>query len=203
MDYDQSLQFSEFCIDWLIIKTYHNIDCYQQLNALESCMLPKQKAYYYVISEEYVSTKEYLDLTMKAFHIMQNSYFLNILCGVYFLCGEYSKIHQCEDKLVSYTLEEGNTFQLAEFYALNGTAYACLNQEEMMMHYYNRSLHFLQNTKWEQDMTYHIYYNIGSTYISSGKYALALSYLEKAKKEENITEFLLAHKFGEIGRAHV
>ena len=51
MDYDQSLQFSEFCIDWLIIKTYHNIDCYQQLNALESCMLPKQKAYYYVISE--------------------------------------------------------------------------------------------------------------------------------------------------------
>ena len=87
MDYDQSLQFSEFCIDWLIIKTYHNIDCYQQLNALESCMLPKQKAYYYVISEEYVSTKEYLDLTMKAFISMQNSFFLNFLCGVYFLCG--------------------------------------------------------------------------------------------------------------------
>ena len=49
-----------------------------------------------------------------------------------------------------------------------------------MMDCFERSIHLLQNTAWQQELA-DLYYNIGATYISLEKYAAAWEYLEKAE----------------------
>lgn len=98
-----------------------------------------------------------------------------------------------EQRIVAAAIEEGNTFQLADFCFLNGNAYACLNMEEMMMLYYERGIRLLQNTGWQNRLSM-LYYNIGATYISLKKYDLALTYLKKAEDHGESSIDLLQKK---------
>ena len=59
-----------------------------------------------------------------------------------------------------------------------------------MMSYFEKAAHLLKNTIWTDELNT-IYYNIGSTMISFGKYDEAKHYLELVSGEEN---FLLLHK---------
>lgn len=85
-----------------------------------------------------------------------------------------------ESRVTALALEEGNTFVLAAYYQCNGSAYACLNQEDMMLSCYQRALHLLRNTAWT-DQRREIYYNIGATLVSLRKYGEALRYLAMAE----------------------
>ena len=98
---------------------------------------------------------------------------------------------------------------LADYYATNGTAYACVDMEEMMLVNYMRAIHLLQNTEWVEMIT-DIYYNIGATYITLKKYDQALEYLLKPDKVQEVTCFLSNHKIaiayirnGEVDKATI
>lgn len=93
--------------------------------------------------------------------------------------GDYAAVHNMENHLVAVALEEGNLYNIAMYYFLNGSAYACLDQEEMMLSCYQKTIRLLQNTAWK-DKTADLYYNIGATCVSLGNYPLALEYLDKA-----------------------
>ena len=82
-------------------------------------------------------------------------------------------------------LQEGNLFSLADYYMVKGTAYGCLDMDEMMMDYYGRVISLLENTGWRERLV-DIYYNIGATLISLKNYNVALTYLGKAEVEFGI-----------------
>lgn len=98
-----------------------------------------------------------------------------------------------ESKMVAAAVAEGNTWQLANYFYINGTAYACLNLEIMMMDCFKRSIHLLQNTAWQKELA-DLYYNIGATYISLEKYQEAWEYLQKAEHVGGKTSVDLLHK---------
>ena len=93
-------------------------------------------------------------------------------------------------------IKEGNTCQLAHYYELSASSYACLNQEEMMVDGYERVIHLLQYTKWneqENNKMDLIYYNLGSTYISLKQYEKCLFYFEKISEKIQLS-FSVLHK---------
>lgn len=169
------LKTSEFAIDWLLIQGYEEELKQDALLPFVANMTPSQYSYYQFMQTDFSQTDRIAEQE-KAAKILSNSFAWGMLCVSYFHLGDYIKIHQMENMLVTLAVEEGNTYQLANYYFLNGTAYACLNMEEMMMINYKRTIHFLQNTMWESELT-DIYYNIGATYISLKKYEKALEYL--------------------------
>ena len=81
---------------------------------------------------------------------------------------------------------------MANYFFLNATAYACLNQEAMMLTYYQRCIRLLQNTGWQQFLG-DTYYNMGATYISLKQYDLSLEYLARAEKIQGVS-LALSHK---------
>ena len=114
------------------------------------------------------------------------------LAFLYLLRGDYAAIHRMESRLVAAAVDEGNLFQLANYFFLNATAYACLNQEAMMLTYYQRCIRLLQNTGWQQFLG-DTYYNMGATYISLKQYDLSLEYLARAEKIQGVS-LALSHK---------
>lgn len=177
--YDRQLSSSKLAIDWLIIRKIKNQDVQKSLSALKHNMTLKQQAYYRICDMESENTAEKVAAQENAANVLNNSFAYNCLCMTYLMTGQYAKIHQLESRIVSMAIEEGNTRQLAEYFLLNGTAYGCVNMEELMMANYKKTILLLQNTNWKDDLS-GIYYNIGATYISSEKYDLALEYLMKA-----------------------
>jgi tetratricopeptide (TPR) repeat protein len=135
-----------------------------------------------------------IQLYMRAFHILNNSFSLINLMQAYYLKGEYDKVHEYSDKCISLALEEGNTCNLAECYIIIGDVYACMNIIDLMMPFYNRAIHLLQNTGWKERLET-VYYNIGATLIADKKYELAMQYLDKVNWKY---DFLLSHKIALI-----
>ncbi len=178
---DEKLRCSEYAVDWLLVRAFEQEDVISFLEELEEHMEPKQHAYYQLLRSLSVEdVAEKVLLCKEACDVLHHSYAMNFLCDAYLLAGNYSAIHAMEQRIVAAAVGEGNTFQLADFFFLNGSAYACLNMEEMMMLYYERGIRLLQNTGWQNRLAM-LYYNIGATYISLKKYDLALQYLKMAE----------------------
>lgn len=193
---DSELTFSPIAIDWLLIQFIEsNMERTTEPSAqLKECihlMNDQQKAYYFMFlplekGREDKILKEY----HQAFNTLYTSYSLiNLMLG-YWLNGQYDKVHEYSDKCIALALEEGNTHNLAQCYGLIGDVYACLNVEDLMLPYYKRTIHLLQNTYWN-DQLGGIYYNIGATYLSNKKYDLALEYFDMVDWTDS---FLLNHK---------
>jgi len=91
---------------------------------------------------------------------------------------------------VTAALEEGNVYALADYYFMNGSAYACVDMDEMMTVYYERTRRLLQNTGWWKEYEQGLYYNMGATYLAVGRYEEALDCLNRVRSED----FLLCHK---------
>lgn len=70
---------------------------------------------------------------------------------------------------------------------MKGSAYACLNMDIMMMSCYEKSVNFLRNTGWIEELSA-FYYNIGATYISLKKYNEAIYYLKQT--EETVLKYM-------------
>ncbi|MDF2538247.1 MAG: Tetratricopeptide repeat [Herbinix sp.] len=189
---DKELSYSPLALDWLIIQAYEeNKEAYELLSKCQDNMSDQQRAYYYMLLPiEKGSVNGSLNLYIQAYYILNNSYSLFNLMLAYFMKGKYDKVQEYTDKCISHAIEEGNTFQLASCYEMVGSVYACLNVVDLMMPFYNRAIHLLQNTYWNKQMD-GIYYNIGATYVSVKKYDLAMHYLNMVTWEDN---FLLSHK---------
>ena len=191
---EQLLSFSEHAVDWLIIKGAQGEDTGSCLMQLKMNMTPVQKAYYSELGlEEYIDADARVAAYEKAADILKNSFAMVGLCKAYLLDGNYTAVHEMGNRVMAAAINEGNTYQLAEFFFLSGTAYACLDMEEMMMVNYDRGIHLLQNTGWKSELS-DIYYNIGATYISFRKYGQALDYLFMAYDAQDQKSFWTAHK---------
>lgn len=191
---DALLSYSKLAIDWLIIKGQREESIKDSLSLLRSNMTLKQKAYYQLLLVEMDTVDEIMIPEFEeAAQIINNSFAMVQLCIAYYLTGNYTNVHEIENKVIAMALEEGNTYQMAQYYFMNGSSYACINMEEMMMNNYIRGIHLLQNTAWNKELP-GIYYNIGATYISLKKYDLALEYLQKAESGEEIKDFLTLQK---------
>ena len=185
------LEYSEFAIDWIIIQGFEKDNTYEQLCEYEDYMSDRQKGYYYILALRYLmdmpsdnkkkslkKKEEIVGYGEKAYKYLNSSFSLNELMTAYYWANDYSKIHQMESEAVSIAVREGNVYQLANYYMLDGTAYACIDMSDMMMKCYRRAMNILRNTNWKE-LLETIYYNIGATLITEKKYDEALIYLDK------------------------
>lgn len=190
-----ALEYSELAIDWIIIQGLEKDNTYELLWEYEDYMSDRQKGYYYILALRYLMNRpsdsrkeslkkreEIVEYGEKAYKYLKSSFSLNELMTAYYWVNDYLKIHQMESEAVSIAVREGNVYQLANYYMLNGTAYACIDMNDMMMKCYKRAMNILRNTNWQESLK-DIYYNIGATLISEKKYDEALLYLDRCDND--------------------
>lgn len=185
---EQVLTYSRYAIDWLLIEGFEKGIADPLLEKLEEHMGKTQRAYYQIlafIQMDNNDVDEQVRLCKEAYEVLHDSFAMSSLCEAYFAQGNYTAIHALEQRFVATAVEEGNTARLAWCFFMNGTAYACLNMEEMMRVYYERSLRLLQNTGW-REFKQTLYYNIGATLVALKKYDDALYYLDKAEDPDDV-----------------
>ena len=191
---DQELSYSPLAIEWLLVKGFEEEKVSDLLETLWEAMDPRQQAYgNLVLWSQNPRAEEGIARCRAACQVLDSAFAMCCLCMAYLEQGDYAAIHRMENKVVAAAVEEGNTWQLADYCYLNGTAYACLDLEEMMMTYYERSIRLLQNTAWNRELA-DLYYNIGATCISLKKYEEAWEYLEKAKQVSGEDGASVLHK---------
>lgn len=160
---------------------------------LEDCMDEKQYAYYSLVCSRLTKDPaEKMKWYQKVQHGLQNTLGMCCLIAGYYEQAEYDVIHRMENRFVTAALEEGNVYALADYYFMNGSAYACVNMDEMMTVYYERTRRMLQNTGWWKEYEQGLYYNMGATYLAVGRYEEALACLNRVRSED----FLHCHKKG-------
>lgn len=161
------------------------------LAQLEDCMDEKQYAYYSLVCSRLTKDPaEKMEWYQKVQHGLQNTLGMCCLIAGYYEQAEYDAIHRMENRFVTAALEEGNVYALADYYFMNGSAYACVDMDEMMTVYYERTRRILQNTGWWKEYEQGLYYNMGATYLAVGRYEEALDCLNRVRSED----FLLCHK---------
>lgn len=161
------------------------------LAQLEDCMDEKQYAYYSLVCSRLTKDPaEKMEWYQKVQHGLQNTLGMSCLISGYYEQAEYDAIHRMENRFVTAALEEGNVYALADYYFMNGSAYACVDMDEMMTVYYERTRRLLQNTGWWKEYEQGLYYNMGATYLAVGRYEEALDCLNRVRSED----FLLCHK---------
>lgn len=207
-----TLRYSGLVIDWLLIQGMETMryggtqggdlvkaakrqETMELLKALEDHMDRKQRAYYLILRfREQPQAQAAQEWCLQAVEVLNNCFAYMTLAEFYYLRGDYSAICRLENRFTAIALEEGNTYYLADYYFMKGSAYACLNMESLMMENYQKSIHFLQNTGWGEELSA-FYYNIGATYLSLKKYNEAIAYLEKSQDS--------ALKYHKLALAHI
>ncbi len=187
------LSYSPLALDWMLIQSFEGEgSAVKILSELEDVMTERQLARYYLLQPlDKGNLKQVLILYKKAHGILNNSFSLLKLMAGHWEMGEYDKVNEYAEQCISLALEEGNTWSMAICYELQGCVYAGLNIEALMETYYIRSIHLLQNTLWKEHLSI-TYYNMGATYLCSGKYDLAEEYLNKVAGMDD--DFLLNQK---------
>lgn len=190
---EEVLRHSPLAICWLLVQGCHGEAVLPLLEKLERAMTSRQLALYRLLRcRAQPQAPEALTWCREACQSLDCSAAMMELAFLYLLRGDYAAIHRMESRLVAAAVDEGNLFQLANYFFLNATAYACLNQEAMMLTYYQRCIRLLQNTGWQQFLG-DTYYNMGATYISLKQYDLSLEYLARAEKIQGVS-LALSHK---------
>lgn len=190
--YQEQLSYSVLAIDWYLIKAFEKKQDIQLLYPLQEAMNQRQKSYFQILAFMQEKSKDLKELE-EACKNLGNSYGYFVLCAAYMEQSDYGAIHRIENQVITLAIEEGNTYQLASYFLFKGSAYACFNQHDMMMVYYERSIKLLQNTGWTE-LLQEIYYNMGATYINLKEYELSKKYLDLVIKRDNEEDFSLLHK---------
>lgn len=184
-----SFRYSRYAVDWMLVQGFEGESVCGLLEQVQEGMTRRQQGYFYILTAiqsggtaRSAENRQALTLYQQASDCLQNSFAMSWLCAGYYALGDYSAIHKLEQRIVTAALEEGNTYRMAEYYMLKGSAYASLNLEELMMPCYRRSICLLQNTGWTELLS-DLYYNIGATYISLKRYEEALAYLDKVEEK--------------------
>ena len=128
---------------------------------LEDCMDEKQYAYYSLVCSRLTKDPaEKMEWYQKVQHGLQNTLGMCCLIAGYYEQAEYDAIHRMENRFVTAALEEGNVYALADYYFMNGSAYACVDMDEMT-HSWNLSLGFYQSLPdcyWKHNLTFRPFY---------------------------------------------
>ena len=192
--WNEQLRFSELVVDWLMIRIDQDENEWDLLEELVPVMTLKQQALFTIMkySKEKLSDSEIAHYIQMC-ELLDESFALNLLSLKHLHRGEYAAIHRLEGKIVAKALCEGNLYQLADYYIINGSAYACINQLEMMMDYYKRAIGLLEHTEWKENLT-SVYYNMGASYVSVGEYEKGIDYLRVAQETYHMEDFMLQHK---------
>lgn len=188
-----SLNYSPLALDWLLVQGDKGDETVLPfLSELEDVMTERQRAIYYMLQPlDNENSEQVIALYKKAHGILNNSFSLLNLMSAHFILGQYDKVNEYADQCISLALEEGNTWSIYMCFLTQGNVYACLNIDSMMLQFYRRCINLLQNTMWKEYL-WDVYYNIGATYLHSGKYELAMEYLNKVPEDWDV--FLLNHK---------
>lgn len=195
----EMLAYSGLTLDWQVIRELQKWFAGERdqldltsLAMMAECMDHRQLACLRILQAHEEQEKDRaVELARQACSLWENSLTMLTLCYCYLYQSNYTAIHQMEQRMTAVALEEGNTYQLADYYYVKGSAYACLGMEELMMTYYLRCIHMLRDTMWEKELD-GVYYNIGATCLEYGKYEEALHWLRKTA--ENGEDFMTLHK---------
>lgn len=176
--------------DYYIVLSLNGENCLMHLLQMSACLTPLQRAYMTLIQWKYGKKADLPSLKM-ASDIIGSSHALNVYATACYKSSQFAELLHLENRLTALALGEGNVFCLAEYNMLKGSAYSCLFLEDMMMLYFRRAIHLLQNTGWKNELAT-VYYNIGATMLQLKKYDEADAYLQLAKDMPD--PFLLLHK---------
>lgn len=161
------------------------------LGQLTETMDEAQYAYFcWILARRENDTTKKLSLCRRVYEGLDNTFGMLSLIDGYYAHEDYNEIHRLENRLTSMALDEGNVYALASYYFMKATAYSCVDMDEMMAVYYERTRLLLQNTGWWERFAPMLYYNMGATYVATGKYDRALDCLNRVPGED----FLLCHK---------
>ena len=175
------LMYSKLAIEFRLIEAMEEEGDYQDLEPFFEIMNDRQQGIYCLLQGLESPLEERIPLLEKAYDKLKESFVLIRIMECYLELGEYGKIQHMETKCINQALEEGCVYSLISCYFFIGTAYACLNLEEMMISYYNRSIQLAKNTIWEHIITF-IYYNMGAVFLCLKQYEEGIGYLKKAKQ---------------------
>lgn len=187
----ERLLYSPLRISYLLLKGFTgDEEAYKLLAELSFGMDRQQEALYYLLAGKCAENSgKRLEQYQKADDLLRHSYTMLMLAYAYLENSDYTGVHNLESRLVTAALEEGNTYTIAEYYLVNGTAYGSLDLDERMVEYYGRAIRMFENTGWKHALD-DAYYNMGSVYLSQKKYAQAREYLDQVQTER----FMLLHK---------
>lgn len=189
INYEDKLKFSPLALDFYIVQAMENHqEIISLLDEFIECMNDVQLTRYYIIPRN-DDIKKKLERCKKAYQLNNRSFLLSSIMWLYIESGDYTKVNDLSNKCIQLALEEGNTKVIASCYLCQGTVYACLNIDDLMMNYYKRAIRLLQNTGWKNECS-EIYYNIGAVYLSLNKYDDAMEYLNRVSYDD----FLVNHK---------
>ena len=172
---ERAVACSAFAADWLILRGYRGENILAELRAMEGCLTDAQRRRVTVLGWRLGGDVDPRQLRSACLEL-GDSLALNDWAGACFQAADYGTILHLEDRVTAQALEEGNTFQLAEYYIIKGSAYSCLFLEDMMMPCYRRAINLLQNTDWRDRLDV-LYYNIGATMLNFGRFDEADRYL--------------------------
>ncbi len=206
----ETLRYSPLAADWLVICALAD-ENNEALSILGQCQdyLNRRQKGWYLLALSYAGGADSVESARESTLLLQNSFARTLLLYAYYAAGEYRQILLESEQTASQALQEGNLWALAECYNMRGTVYACFNMEDMMLTEYKRAARLLSETRW-QDTLQMIFYNIGATYLCTGRFDEAEIYLGKAagadaetgqapspqseEKSVSISRFFLLHK---------
>lgn len=174
----EGLAYADCSADWLILKGWRGEDTLEGLMAMEDCLDEERRNWLELLRWRFGRGSDMARLR-SACLALGNSLALNAWVFACYRASDYAAVLRMEDRLTAQALEEGNTFQLAEYFILKGSAYSCLFLEDMMMLYYHRAINLLQNTGWQESLD-DLYYNIGATQLNFGRFDEAERWLDRA-----------------------
>ena len=169
---------SECAPDWLILLGWWGENTVGALESMWDCLEDDQRCQLELLRWTHDEGTDLKKLEAAA-RTVGTSHALNVYAYACYFSADYASVLRLEDKLAAQALSEGNTFQLAEYFAIKGSAYSCLFMDDMMMAYYSRTIHLLQNTAWTGRLDT-LYYNIGATMLNLKRYDEADNYLNRA-----------------------
>ena len=95
----------------------------------------KRQAYYSLVCSRLTKDPaEKMEWYQKVQHGLQNTLGMCCLIAGYYEQAEYDAIHRMENRFVTAALEEGNVYALADYYFMNGSAYACVDMAVSYTH---------------------------------------------------------------------
>ena len=192
--------------DWLILRGLAaGEDTTRALSDMADCLTERQRQQLVILKWKYGADRRPEPMREACF-ALGDSFALNAWAEACYVSADYGEVLRLEEKLTAQALEEGNTWQLANYYILKGSAYSCLFLEDMMLTYYRRAIHMLQNTGWKHALD-DLYYNIGATMLSLKRFDEAACWFEKMQARDGALALhkraLLAIRRGDVqeGRA--
>lgn len=120
---DETLRFSRYAIDWLLIRGFEGGSGSELLAKLREQMSVRQLGWYYALHYwEHPETRAGYEAAQRSCELLGSADSMASFCSACMLRGDYASIHRMENRMVAVAVEEGNTYSLASYFFLKGNA---------------------------------------------------------------------------------